>query len=138
MFSVCEFQVQANQRASLPDSTGDQHQISVQVEGYKVPTPPQSIDNNPQSPSQPPSSQWNQSKTNAPNHIRSLGGEQQVDQHQAGLEDPNEVLCTVCHTGGELLCCNKCPRVFHLTCHVPSLLNSPRQALSDEIYFSLV
>lgn len=117
--------VQANQRANLPDSTGDQHQISVQVEGYKVPTPPQSIDNNLQSPSQPPSSPQDQSKSNAPNHIRSLGGEQQVDQHQAWLEDPNEVLCAVCHTGGELLCCNKCSRVFHLTCHIPALLNSP-------------
>ncbi|XP_067446453.1 transcription intermediary factor 1-alpha-like isoform X1 [Thunnus thynnus] len=117
--------VQVNQRANLPDSTGDQHQISVQVEGYKVPTPPQRIDNNLQSPSQPPSSPQDQSKSNAPNHIRSLGGEQQVDQHQAWLEDPNEVLCAVCHTGGELLCCNKCSRVFHLTCHIPALLNSP-------------
>lgn len=134
----CEFQVQANQKASLPDSTGDQHQICVQVEGYKVPTPPQSIDNNPQSPSQPPRSPQDQRHTNVPNHIRSVGGEQQVDQHQARLEDPNEVLCAVCHTGVELLCCNKCSRVFHLTCHIPALLNSPRQALSNEIYFSLV
>ncbi|XP_053175032.1 transcription intermediary factor 1-alpha-like isoform X2 [Scomber japonicus] len=117
--------VQANQKASLPDSTGDQHQIGVQVEGYKVPTPPQSIDNNPQSPSQPPSSPQDQRHTNVPNHIRSVGGEQQVDQHQARLEDPNEVLCAVCHTGVELLCCNKCSRVFHLTCHIPALLNSP-------------
>ncbi|KAM7397036.1 hypothetical protein PAMP_020034 [Pampus punctatissimus] len=120
--------VQANQRASLPDSTGDQHQISVQsVEGYKIQTPPQSIDNNLQSTSQPPSSPQDKSKT-TPNHVCSLGGEQQVDQHQAQLEDHNDVLCAVCHTGGELLRCNKCLRGFHLTCHVPALFNSPRQA----------
>ncbi|KAM7414981.1 hypothetical protein PAMA_019681 [Pampus argenteus] len=116
--------VQANQRASLPDSTGDQHQISVQVEGYKIHSPPQSIDNNLQSTSQPSSSPQDKSKT-TPNHVCSLGGEQQVDQHRAQLEDHNDVLCAVCHTGGELLRCNKCPRVFHLTCHVPALLNSP-------------
>jgi tripartite motif-containing protein 33 len=24
------------------------------------------------------------------------------------------------------LCCEKCPKVFHLTCHVPTLLSFPR------------
>ncbi|KAM9352169.1 transcription intermediary factor 1-alpha-like [Symphorus nematophorus] len=93
--------VQANQRASLPDSTDDQPQISTQDEGSKVPTPLQSTDDKPQSPSQ------------------------QVEQHQAPLEDSNEVLCAVCRTGGELLCCDNCPKVFHLLCHVPTLLKSP-------------
>uniref|UniRef100_A0A673AVC1 RING-type E3 ubiquitin transferase n=1 Tax=Sphaeramia orbicularis TaxID=375764 RepID=A0A673AVC1_9TELE len=68
--------VQANQRASLPDSTGDQLQINAQVEENKT----------------------------TPKHIP---------------------LCAVCRTGGELLSCDKCPKVFHLKCHVPSLLNSP-------------
>ncbi len=138
VFSLCGFQVQANQRASLPDSTGDQPQIGTQGEGNRVPTPLQNTDDKPRSPSHPPSSPRDQSETNAPNHICSLGGEQQVDQHQAPLEDSNEVLCAACQTGGELLCCDKCPKVFHLSCHVPTLLKSPRQALSGEIYLWLV
>lgn len=128
----CGFQVQANQRASLPDSTGDQPQIRGQGEGNKVPTPLQSTDDKPHSPLQPSSSPWVQSKTKAPNHIRSLG-EPQVDQHQAPLKGSNEGVCAVCQTGGELLCCHKCPKLFHLSCHVPTLLKSPRQAMTGEI-----
>ncbi|XP_042352271.1 transcription intermediary factor 1-alpha-like [Plectropomus leopardus] len=116
--------VQVNQRANLPDSTGDQPQISAQGEGSKAPTPLQSTDDKPYSPSKPPCSPQDQSRTNAPNRICSLRG-QQVDQHQALLEDSNEVLCAVCRTGGELLCCDKCLKVFHLSCHVPTLLKSP-------------
>lgn len=41
-------------------------------------------------------------------------------------EDPNEDWCAVCQNGGDLLCCEKCPKVFHLTCHVPTLLSFPR------------
>lgn len=41
-------------------------------------------------------------------------------------EDPNEDWCAVCQNGGELLCCDKCPKVFHLSCHVPALRNFPR------------
>uniref|UniRef100_A0A7M4FJZ1 RING-type E3 ubiquitin transferase n=1 Tax=Crocodylus porosus TaxID=8502 RepID=A0A7M4FJZ1_CROPO len=40
-------------------------------------------------------------------------------------DDPNEDWCAVCQNGGELLCCEKCPKVFHLTCHVPTLMNFP-------------
>lgn len=108
-------QVQANQRASLPDSTGDQPQITAQ-------------DDKPHGPSRPPSSPQDQSSAN---HVRSL----EEQQHQALLEDSNEALCAVCQTGGELLCCDKCLKVFHLSCHVPSLLKSPRQG---EIYILLL
>lgn len=115
--------VQTNQKASLPDSTGDQPQISTQGEGMKVPTPLQNMDDKPQCPSQPLSNPRDQSKTN---HICSLGGEQQpIDQHQSLLEDSNKAFCVVCQTGGELLCCDKCPKVFHLSCHVPTLLKPP-------------
>uniref|UniRef100_A0A3Q1FCM0 RING-type E3 ubiquitin transferase n=1 Tax=Acanthochromis polyacanthus TaxID=80966 RepID=A0A3Q1FCM0_9TELE len=115
----------SNQRANLPDSTDDQPKISSKVERNKVPTPLQSTEDRSHSPSQPTASPWGQSKTKAPNHILSVAEEQQFDRNQARLEDSNEVLCAVCHTGGELLCCNKCTKVFHLTCHVPSLLKSP-------------
>ncbi|XP_070612414.1 transcription intermediary factor 1-alpha [Erythrolamprus reginae] len=40
-------------------------------------------------------------------------------------DDPNEDWCAVCQNGGELLCCEKCPKVFHLSCHVPTLRNFP-------------
>ncbi|KAK2917598.1 transcription intermediary factor 1-alpha-like [Channa argus] len=115
--------VQSNQRASLPDSTADQLQISPQGERSKVPF--QSTDNKSQSPLQSPSSPRDPSKNNAPNDTGSLGEEQQVDQNQARIEDSNEVACAVCQGGGELLCCDKCHKVFHLTCHVPALLKSP-------------
>ncbi|KAL7828849.1 hypothetical protein SRHO_G00324830 [Serrasalmus rhombeus] len=40
-------------------------------------------------------------------------------------DDPNEDWCAVCQNGGELLCCDRCPKVFHITCHIPSLRASP-------------
>ncbi|XP_063800117.1 tripartite motif-containing protein 66 isoform X2 [Pseudophryne corroboree] len=44
-------------------------------------------------------------------------------------DDPNHIenedFCAVCLNGGEMLCCDKCPKVFHLSCHVPALLSFP-------------
>uniref|UniRef100_A0A8C7PSZ2 RING-type E3 ubiquitin transferase n=1 Tax=Oncorhynchus mykiss TaxID=8022 RepID=A0A8C7PSZ2_ONCMY len=54
---------------------------------------------------------------------RQDGGEQ---QGPAPEEDPNEDWCAVCQNGGELLlCCDKCPKVFHLSCHIPTLFRLP-------------
>lgn len=41
-------------------------------------------------------------------------------------DDPNEDWCAVCQNGGELLCCDRCPKVFHINCHIPTLKFSPR------------
>ncbi|CAH2325511.1 tripartite motif-containing 66 isoform X1 [Pelobates cultripes] len=45
------------------------------------------------------------------------------------FEDPNQIenedFCAVCLNGGEMLCCDHCPKVFHLSCHVPALLSFP-------------
>ncbi|CAJ1049675.1 E3 ubiquitin-protein ligase TRIM33 isoform X2 [Xyrichtys novacula] len=45
------------------------------------------------------------------------------DQDSAAME--SEDFCAVCLIGGELLCCDRCPKVFHLSCHIPSLLSFP-------------
>ncbi|KAK1887926.1 Tripartite motif-containing protein 66 [Dissostichus eleginoides] len=41
-----------------------------------------------------------------------------------GVEE-SEDFCGVCLNGGELLCCDRCPKVFHLICHIPPLTCFP-------------
>ncbi|XP_046688247.1 E3 ubiquitin-protein ligase TRIM33 [Homalodisca vitripennis] len=44
-------------------------------------------------------------------------------------DDPNEDWCAVCLDGGEpVLCCDNCPKVFHLKCHIPSLSAFPGES----------
>ncbi|XP_035012346.2 transcription intermediary factor 1-alpha isoform X1 [Hippoglossus stenolepis] len=117
--------VQNNQRASLPDSTGEHPQLSAQGGGNKATAVPQSTEDKPHSLSKPSIRPLDQSKTDVPHHVRSPGGEEQEVHDETRLEDSNDVSCAVCQRGGELLCCDKCPKVFHLACHVPSLLQSP-------------
>lgn len=45
------------------------------------------------------------------------------DQDSAEME--SEDFCAVCLIGGDLLCCDRCPKVFHLSCHIPPLLSFP-------------
>ncbi|XP_064603397.1 E3 ubiquitin-protein ligase TRIM33-like isoform X2 [Liolophura sinensis] len=39
--------------------------------------------------------------------------------------DPSEDYCACCHNGGELLCCDYCPKVFHFQCHIPAVTVAP-------------
>ncbi|XP_039295155.1 E3 ubiquitin-protein ligase TRIM33 isoform X3 [Nilaparvata lugens] len=41
-------------------------------------------------------------------------------------DDPNEDWCAVCLDGGEpVLCCDYCPKVFHIKCHIPRIPDFP-------------
>lgn len=44
----------------------------------------------------------------------------------AGAEEmESEDFCAVCLNGGDLLCCDRCPKVYHLACHIPPLVSFP-------------
>lgn len=49
----------------------------------------------------------------------------EVHPLQDNTEMESEDFCAVCLIGGDLLCCDRCPKVFHLSCHIPSLLSFP-------------
>ncbi|KAL6085108.1 hypothetical protein STEG23_028801, partial [Scotinomys teguina] len=82
-------------RSDAPDSTGDQPGLEENSSNGKP--------------------EWLDASQKSPVHV----GETRKE------DDPNEDWCAVCQNGGELLCCEKCPKVFHLTCHVPTLTNFP-------------
>ncbi|XP_049910129.1 tripartite motif-containing protein 66 [Epinephelus moara] len=52
-------------------------------------------------------------------------GTEEVQPDQDNAEMESEDFCAVCLIGGDLLCCDRCPKVYHLSCHIPSLLSFP-------------
>ncbi|XP_019134501.2 transcription intermediary factor 1-alpha isoform X2 [Larimichthys crocea] len=100
--------VQSSVGSSLPDSsTGAQSKPRQQL---KAPAP-----------APVPGSESKAGKEQCP---QSAGQPESVKRAEPE-EDPNEDWCAVCQNGGELLCCDKCPKVFHLACHIPTLNESP-------------
>ncbi|XP_069759258.1 transcription intermediary factor 1-alpha-like isoform X5 [Narcine bancroftii] len=108
---------QRNSTASLPHKSVMDGRICIQQDGTTKGDPPDSTAS--------PSShtfalQDRQSQPSSASHkpVRSGADNSKED-------DPNEDWCAVCQNGGDLLCCEKCPKVFHLACHVPTLLSFP-------------
>ncbi|XP_056629753.1 E3 ubiquitin-protein ligase TRIM33-like [Diorhabda sublineata] len=53
--------------------------------------------------------------------VGSVGTKIKSELSETSKDDPNEDWCAVCMDGGELVCCDKCPKVFHQYCHIPNL-----------------
>ncbi|CAK6954521.1 E3 ubiquitin-protein ligase TRIM33-like isoform X2 [Scomber scombrus] len=50
---------------------------------------------------------------------------QEPETEAVSEEMESEDFCAVCLNGGDLLCCDRCPKVYHVTCHVPPLISFP-------------
>ncbi|ESO96438.1 hypothetical protein LOTGIDRAFT_159848 [Lottia gigantea] len=52
--------------------------------------------------------------------------EEEEEEADESMEDDNENTCSVCNTPGMLICCDCCPKSYHLACAIPALKKIPR------------
>ncbi|XP_058791077.1 E3 ubiquitin-protein ligase TRIM33 isoform X2 [Phymastichus coffea] len=77
-----------------------------------------------------PEAQKNQIESTQVDSSTDEGANVMTDNSSASMtkDDPNEDWCAVCMDGGDaVLCCDKCPKVFHLYCHIPELKQFPSE-----------
>ncbi|XP_067000025.2 E3 ubiquitin-protein ligase TRIM33 [Anabrus simplex] len=60
--------------------------------------------------------------------VQLLGQDSGKTSSDSQKDDPNEDWCAVCMDGGELVCCDRCPKVFHVYCHIPPLKAIPEES----------
>ncbi|KAL0968015.1 hypothetical protein UPYG_G00261100 [Umbra pygmaea] len=118
--------VQGVLKPNLPDSTSVQAQTCQQDGGeQQAQSSPRITKDKVHTPPQPPRPSGDPSQAQAAKRSPVRAGKRPSRVPAPEEEDPNEDWCAVCQNGGELLCCDRCPKVFHLSCHVPTLLRLP-------------